>query len=258
MVGGIRADWFTAVVRECQVFIGDAAPLADRPLRDVLARFSDRIPAPASPLENFVLRGILVDMTLRWGEAHHRSYHVSTLANACRFRPAELTSHIWHRKGGSALQILSQWASAYAANFKRAHPLSRAEQLRQYLNRHFAQPIRVQHLAKQRDISVRRLQRDFQTLTGQSIQDYVTERRVDAAIHLLGSTTEKVESIARMVGWSSRKNLNRALARAHGMTPQAFRRARSAVQLLHIEPSVERTKASDYADRGRQQKRRMR
>ena len=68
------------------------------------------------------------------------------------------------------------------------------------------------------------LQRDFQELTGVTIQEYVTERRLDAAVRLLTSTPDKVEWIANVVGWSSRKNLNRALARRRGVNPGDIRR----------------------------------
>jgi transcriptional regulator GlxA family with amidase domain len=72
--------------------------------------------------------------------------------------------------------------------------------------------------------SPRRLQRDFHQLTGCTIQAYVTKRRIEAAMELLRNTDSKVESIAAEVGWASRKNLNRALARHHLQSPINMRR----------------------------------
>ena len=54
---------------------------------------------------------------------------------------------------------------------------------------------------------------------------YLIARRVDAAVDLLRTSSEKVEHIARAVGWASRKNFNRALARATGQRPSDLRRA---------------------------------
>jgi transcriptional regulator GlxA family with amidase domain len=82
-------------------------------------------------------------------------------------------------------------------------------------------------LARQRRVSVRCLQRDFHELTGVTIQEYVTERRLDAAVRLLANTPDKVEWIANVVGWSSRKNLNRALVRRRGVNPGDVRLKRA-------------------------------
>ena len=256
MVGDIRADWFTRVVRECQVFIGEAVPLSDRPLRQVLATFTDRVPPPTSSIERLVLRGFLLEILLRWGETHHRSYHGGSIG-LCTFRSAELTSHVWRSTGGDPRELLSRWASVYSANFVRAHPLSGAVELRQYLDRHFAQPIPLQSLAKWSQVSVRRIQRDFQALTGQTIKNYIAARRVAAAVHLLETTDEKVEWIAKTVGWCSRKNLNRALARVRGITPQELRRPDGVTARRQTESIAERSRASDRANRRHTKRRRL-
>lgn len=70
---------------------------------------------------------------------------------------------------------------------------------------------------------MRRLQVDFKRLTGSSPQDYRGAHRARAAVRMLQDTDDKVEWIAREVGWSSRKNLNRALARHVGLSPAGVR-----------------------------------
>jgi transcriptional regulator GlxA family with amidase domain len=40
---------------------------------------------------------------------------------------------------------------------------------------------------------------------------------------MLTTTSDKVEWIANVVGWSSRKNLNRALAQSRGTSPSTLR-----------------------------------
>ena len=75
-------------------------------------------------------------------------------------------------------------------------------------------------------MSVRRLQAIFVKLTGQTILDYLTTRRVDLAIDLLRASDDKVETIARVVGWTSRKDLNRALLKHTGKTPAMLRASR--------------------------------
>jgi transcriptional regulator GlxA family with amidase domain len=109
---------------------------------------------------------------------------------------------------------------------ERVHPRYRAVELRRDLDADFAQPLAVGRLARERGVTARCLQRDFEELTGRTIRDYVRERRVEAAVGMLENTSDKVEWIANVVGWSSRKNLNRALARSRGANPSALRSRR--------------------------------
>jgi len=224
MATDIRRDWLHRVVNACQVFAGHAVPRRTRSLRILFADFETQLPPPQSLVENVVLRGMLLELSLRWGHADHGAYHEEFPDAECADDPAALAMAVWRNCSPDATSAFREWAGAYITNMERIHPRYRASELRRDLDADFAQPLSLGMLARQRGVSIRCLQRDFRELTGVTIQEYVTERRLDAAVRLLANTPDKVEWIANVVGWSSRKNLNRALARRRGVNPADIRR----------------------------------
>ncbi|MEV0333457.1 AraC family transcriptional regulator [Nocardia sp. NPDC050717] len=64
----------------------------------------------------------------------------------------------------------------------------------------------------------------FARLLGRSPGAYVTDRRLEHAAHLLGSTTEPVGHIAGAVGYQSEAAFNRAFHRRYGMPPLRWRK----------------------------------
>lgn len=222
---GVRDEWLERVMSACQVFSADVTPSRTRSLRGLVADFENRLPDPKSRGENAVLRAMLVDISLRWGHADHWAYHAEFPDAECADDPAARALAIWHLPTPDARTTFRNWAHTYLEAMERVHPRYRAVELRRDLDADFAQPLSIARLARSRGVAVRCLQRDFEELTRQTIQDYVRERRLDAAIGMLTTTSDKVEWIANVVGWSSRKNLNRALARSRGLNPSTLRRA---------------------------------
>jgi AraC-like DNA-binding protein len=228
MTTGVRDEWIDQVVTVCQAFAAQAAVRRSRSLRALFAEFETQVPAAASANENVVLRGMLVELSLRWGHADHWAYHAEFTDAECTDDPAAMAMAVWRESPANAKTAFRQWADAYIEQLERIHPRCRAVELRRDLDADFARPLSIAALAKMRGISTHCLQRDFQELTGVTIQDYVTERRLDAAVGLLTNTPDKVEWIAKVVGWSSRKNLNRALAR-RGVSPTRIRAAQRPI-----------------------------
>lgn len=220
---GVRDGWIDRVVTACQTFSAQVTLHRTRSVRALFAEFDARLTDPKSSIENAVLRGMLVDVSLRWGHADHWAYHAEFPDAECTEDPAALALTVWRNPPVDAREAFRKWAGTYADTMERVHPRYRAIELQRDLDADFAQPLSVARLARRRNVSVRCLQRDFEELTGRTIQDYVTERRLDAAIGMLQNTSDKVEWIANVVGWSSRKNLNRALARRRGTSPSTLR-----------------------------------
>ncbi len=223
MKGGVRDEWIDRVVTACREFGAQAGARRSRSLRALFAEFETQMPDPISPDENIVLRGLLVELSLRWGHADHWAYHADFPDAECSDDPAAIAMAVWRESPANAKAAFRQWARAYIEQLERIHPRCRALELRRDLDADFAQPLSIATLASIRGSTPHCLQRDFHELTGVTIQDYVTERRLDAAVDLLKTTHDKVEWIAGVVGWSSRKNLNRALARRRGVNPADIR-----------------------------------
>ena len=220
---GVRDEWIDSVVTVCQAFTGQATLHRTRSARSLFAQFDAQLPHPKSSTETIVLRSMLVEVSLCWGHADHWAYHAEFPDAECTDDPAALALAVWRNPLADPMEAFRKWASTYADTMERVHPRYRAIELQRDLDADFAHPLSVARLARHRGVSVRCLQRDFEELTGRTIQDYVTERRLDAAIGMLKNTSDKVEWIANVVGWSSRKNLNRALARRRGTSPSTLR-----------------------------------
>ena len=220
---GVRDDWLDRVMSACQAFSGDVTARRTRSVRSLLADFDTQLPDPKSRAEHAVLRAMLVEVSLRWGHADHWAYHAEFPDAECADDPAALALTMWRVPPADAKDAFRKWAHTYLEMMERVHPRYRAVELRRELDADFAQPLSLTTLARARHVTTRALQRDFNELTGLTVQAYVTERRLDAAIALLKTTPDKVEWIANVVGWSSRKNLNRALARRRGCQPSELR-----------------------------------
>jgi AraC-like DNA-binding protein len=223
---GVRDEWIARVAVECQSVIGQATPHRTRSARRVFHEFAAQLPNPKSSAERSVLRAMLLEVSFRWGDADHWAYHLDFPDAECIQDPATTALSAWRSPPPDAKVGFQKWATTYVDTMERVHPRYRAIELRRDLDADFARPLSVLRLARERRVSARCLQRDFEELTGRCIQDYVRERRVDAAIGMLTNTSDKVEWIANIVGWSSRKNLNRALARSRGTNPSRLRARR--------------------------------
>lgn len=223
---GVRDEWIERVTDACQLVVREAVPHRARSVRRVFREFATQLPDPKSAVEHVVLRAMLVEVSLRFGDADHGAYHVDFPDAECSEDPASLALSAWRTPAADAKAGFEQWAVVYVDTMECVHPRYRAIELRRHLDAHFAQPLSIGRLARERRVTARCLQRDFEELTGRYIQDYVRERRVETAVGMLKNTSDKVEWIANVVGWSSRKNLNRALARSRGANPSTVRSAR--------------------------------
>jgi AraC-like DNA-binding protein len=220
---GVRDDWIDRVVTACASIGTEAVARRARSARHLLSAFEQQLPPATSRAERMVLRAMLIEVALRWGHADHWAYHAEFPDADCAEDPSSIAMTAWHDADADALATFRAWAEAFSANMERVHPRYRATELRRELDADFAKPLSLTRLARVRCVSRRCLQRDFEELTGATIQEYVTERRLDAAVKLLQNTPDKVEWIANVVGWSSRKNFNRALIRKRGVNPADFR-----------------------------------
>lgn len=222
MAPGARDEWLARIVTTCEEVLTHAGAQRTDSARRILGAFLTQLPSPASPAEHSILRAFLVEVSLRWGHEDHWAYHTEFPDADCADDPPTLSLAVWHH-GVDARSTFAEWSRSYIAAMERVHPRYRAVELRRELDADFAQPLLLQRLAQDRGVSVRCLQRDFHELTGRTIQRYVRDRRLEAAVGMLKGGSDKVEWIANVVGWTSRKNLNRALARAHGASPSALR-----------------------------------
>ncbi|MBI4026923.1 MAG: helix-turn-helix transcriptional regulator [Verrucomicrobia bacterium] len=91
----------------------------------------------------------------------------------------------------------------------------------------FTGPITIPDLAQEVRLSQNYLANLFRKQFGMTIQQYLLNRRIDVARHLLVSTDKSIKSIAYDVGLPDPHYFNKRFRRLTGMSPSAARRTRS-------------------------------
>jgi AraC family transcriptional activator FtrA len=87
------------------------------------------------------------------------------------------------------------------------------------------EPLSLADLARAAHVSSRTLARRFEAALGTSPMQWLLAQRIRRALHLLDTTCEPVERIARMTGFGSTSNFRLQFTRATGVSPQSYRRA---------------------------------
>ncbi|MNQ87721.1 Bifunctional transcriptional activator/DNA repair enzyme AdaA [compost metagenome] len=123
----------------------------------------------------------------------------------------------------------------FTARFVRVHPVTSPEHVSplhrkistivRYINTHYADPLRLEELAEQFEISPAYLSRMFKEITGFSLVEYVNLVRVQEAQKLLATTRLKVIVIAEQVGFGSLVQFGRVFRLMTKMTPLRYRQS---------------------------------
>jgi LacI family transcriptional regulator len=97
-----------------------------------------------------------------------------------------------------------------------------------YLNKHIEDPLGVQQLASHVGVSRRWMEYAFRDALGESPYQYIRNRRLKLAQHLLEEEpTIKIYQVARRTGFTSAKQLSMAFGQEFGVSPREYQRAKS-------------------------------
>ena len=84
-------------------------------------------------------------------------------------------------------------------------------------------PIRVEDLAAEAGLSRSHFSRAFQSVTGESPQEFIIGRRLAHARELLAASDRPIAEIAAVTGFSSQAHLSTAFKKRLGLTPARYR-----------------------------------
>jgi AraC-like DNA-binding protein len=93
------------------------------------------------------------------------------------------------------------------------------EQIRDYLDLHFAEPITLPQLAAQVHLTPRYLNRLFHRWSGEALHEFLTRRRMEKALQLCRQKQRLVKEIAAAVGYEDPLYFSRAFRRYFGRSP---------------------------------------
>jgi AraC-like DNA-binding protein len=111
---------------------------------------------------------------------------------------------------------LTQGQGALQANFS-------MDKVKNYLDEHFDEPLRVAKLARLAGVSASTLSRWFKKATGLGLETYLQDLRLEKARRLLKTGSLPVEQIARACGFKPGSHFSRFFRRKTGQSPQQFR-----------------------------------
>lgn len=94
----------------------------------------------------------------------------------------------------------------------------------QYINDHYAQDITLETLSSLVHINKYYLVHAFKSYKGISPINYLLQKRVEEARHLLDTTNYPVTKIAQIAGFSSQSYFSQAFKRMTGISPNAYRK----------------------------------
>ena len=96
--------------------------------------------------------------------------------------------------------------------------------IEQYLDEHYTEDITLQTLSDLTFLNKYYLVHSFKNYKGTSPINYLIERRINEAKHLLETTSYPVTKIAEMTGFSSQSYFSQVFKKETEMTPNAYRK----------------------------------
>lgn len=119
---------------------------------------------------------------------------------------------------------MSRWAKIDVAATDGERISTECAEAKRLIDEHFQDPITLDWLAQQAGISKYYLSRTFRSSFGFSPMQYLAQRRVMEARHLLATTDHSQDVIAMLSGFSSPSYFSQAFKRVAGMNPSEYRR----------------------------------
>lgn len=161
----------------------------------------------------------------------------------------DLCLHLIRLDHGSAVAnqaarrcVVAPWREGGQAQYLE-RPLPRRQELstaetRRWTADHLSEALSLDELARHARMSTRTFTRRFREEVGQSPQQWLLQRRLDYARHLLEATDLSIAEVARTAGFGDPLLLRKHLRTYVGMTPSAYRQAYSATRRDDAEAHV--------------------
>ncbi|WP_341720078.1 helix-turn-helix transcriptional regulator [Micromonospora sp. FIMYZ51] len=111
-----------------------------------------------------------------------------------------------------------------SAEEQRLRDLARLRRVRDRMDREYAQPLNVEALARDANMSAGHLSRQFRLAYGESPYAYLMTRRIERAMALLRRGDHTVTEACFAVGCASLGTFSTRFTELVGMSPSAYRR----------------------------------
>lgn len=114
-------------------------------------------------------------------------------------------------------------ASSSFAHTARSNESRRVEKVKQYINDHYAEPLKLADLADLVGMSPVSFSRFFRQRTGRTLSDYIVDIRLGYAARMLVDSSKNISEICYECGFNNLSNFNRTFKSKRNYTPRDFR-----------------------------------
>ncbi len=114
-------------------------------------------------------------------------------------------------------------ASSSFAHSTRNQESRRVTKVKQYINDHYSEQLRLDDLASMVGMSPSAFSRFFKMRTGKSLSDYLLDIRLGYAARMLVDSTKNISEICYESGFNNLSNFNRIFKSKRNITPRDFR-----------------------------------
>ena len=196
---------------------------------EVLAQVRQAAATAAIPFIFLTAKSTMAD--LRWGMQLGADDYLTKPCTVEQFlaaiasrlqRQAALKQWYLHTQTTSKLPSLPSPACAPPPIFPDCPKLATAFQ---FIELHYADGISLRDVAQAAGYSPAYLTNLAQNLTGRTVKQWITERRMVEARSRLTSTAQSINQVAASVGYADVGHFIRQFRQLHGLSPQAWRNA---------------------------------
>lgn len=114
-------------------------------------------------------------------------------------------------------------ASSSFAHTERSTESRRVQKVKQYVNDHYAEPLKLADLADLVGMSPVSFSRFFRQRTGRTLSDYIVDIRLGFAARMLVDSSKNISEICYECGFNNLSNFNRTFKAKRNYTPRDFR-----------------------------------
>lgn len=171
---------------------------------------------------------------------HHYLIHVGD-----EDAPLNIAGCVFHDSNGRILELLKEMLAEYnernigwfefsrsnlikllimtARKISYSAPKDIISKVTDQIHQNYAQSLMLKDIADEFNYSLPYLSKLFKEKTNLTFQMYLQKTRIEEACRLLANTNEKVQTVAKMVGYSDVDFFSRLFKKYNGTTPKQFR-----------------------------------
>ena len=126
-------------------------------------------------------------------------------------------------------------ASEYSNYSKK---ISRLNRISTYIDMHYHEPLRLETIAKEEQITITHLSHLFRTYFGITFQEYLNNKRFEQAVILIEREDINLTQVSEFSGFSDLKYLNKIFQKKIGMSPREFRNSKNKITTMEDTPKT--------------------